>query len=197
MLPLAFIRRQDKKDNVIELINGYEIMFRSFDDEQKLRSLNLCHVFIEEANGVAFSIFTQLQTRLRHHATDKHKIILASNPDLNWIRTEILMKSERIYGTKEKYPQNYSEINPNISTHIAKTEMNTHLPEGYIESIKVGKAEFWVRRYLEGSFNFAEGQVYPQFSDSVVDMTYEEVVNNIQHHGWQVIGGADKQPLSA
>lgn len=159
MLPESFILKQDKKENVITLTNGYEIIFRSYDDEQKLKSLNLCHAWIEEANGVQYSIFTQLQTRLRHHATNKHKIILTTNPDMNWIRTEILLKSDKIYGTKERYPQNYSEINRNIATHIAKTEMNTHLPEGYIESVKVGKPDFWIRRYLEGSFNFAEGKM--------------------------------------
>lgn len=46
MMPEEFILTFQKKDNVMTLINGYEIMFRSFDDEQKLRSLNLCHVWI-------------------------------------------------------------------------------------------------------------------------------------------------------
>ena len=84
MIPQEFIAKPlNQKDNIMTLINGYEIMFRSFDDEQKLRSLNLCHVIMEEANGTSFAIFTQLQTRLRHHATDDHKILIATNPDMN------------------------------------------------------------------------------------------------------------------
>ena len=54
------------------------------------------------------------------------------------------MKSDKIYGTKERYAQNYSDINRNISTHIAQTAMNTYLPEGYIESVKIGKPDHWV-----------------------------------------------------
>lgn len=46
MIPSEFIESMDKKNNVMTLTNGYEIMFRSFDDEQKLRSLNLCHIWI-------------------------------------------------------------------------------------------------------------------------------------------------------
>ena len=46
MLPDDFIDHTDKKNNKWFLTNGYEILFRSFDDEQKLRSLNLSHVWI-------------------------------------------------------------------------------------------------------------------------------------------------------
>lgn len=193
MLPSELIRHYDKKNNIITLTNGYDIMFKSFDDEQKLRSLNLCHVYCEEANGTDFSIFTQLQTRLRHHATDNHKIIMSTNPDGNWVKTEILLKAERIYGSSVKYHRPVEERNPNISVHIARTDMNTYLPPTYIEDIKVGKPDYWIRRYLEGSFENAEGKVYPNFAENVTsDITYDEIVYNIQHKGWQVVGGADK-----
>lgn len=192
MLPAEIIKHYDKSRNIITLTNGYEIMFKSFDDEQKLRSLNLCHCYIEEANGTNYNIFTQLQTRLRHHATENHKIIMSTNPDNNWVKTEILMKAERIYGAKERYDRPAEDRNPNISVHIARTDMNTFLPPTYIEDIKVGKPQSWIRRYLEGSFSNAEGLVYPNFSENIVrDITYDDVVYNIQNRGWQVIGGAD------
>lgn len=47
MIPSEFVESYNKKDNIMILTNGYEIMFRSYDDEQKLRSLNLCHVLIK------------------------------------------------------------------------------------------------------------------------------------------------------
>lgn len=191
MLPEEFIDSYNKKDNVLTLTNGYEIMFRSFDDDQKLKSLNLSHVWIEEASGVDYSVFVQLQTRLRHHATKHHKILLTTNPDINWVRTEILMKSKFIYGAKETYTRVPQDINPNISTHIARTDQNTHLPEDYIESIKVGKQDYWIRRNLEGSFAFSDGMIYPMLSDCVVDITPEQIRHNIAKRGWQVIGGAD------
>lgn len=158
MIPEEFIESYNKKDNILTLTNGYEIMFRSFDDEQKLKSLNLCHAWIEEANGVDYSIFVQLQTRLRHHATKHHKILLTTNPAMNWVRTEILLKSKFIYGAKETYKRNPQDINPNISTHIARTDQNTHLPPDYIDSIKVGKPEYWIKILLSNpnSLNLGE-----------------------------------------
>ena len=48
--------------------NGSEILIYASDDEDKIRSLNLTAFHIEEASGVDFEIFKQLQTRLRNAA---------------------------------------------------------------------------------------------------------------------------------
>lgn len=191
MIPSEFIEKFNQNDNVMYLTNGYEILFRSYDDEQKLRSLNLCHVIMEEANGTDFSIFTQLQTRLRHHATTEHKILISTNPDNNWVRSEILMKAGRIYGAKEKYQRDLDSRDPNISVHISRTDQNTYLPDGYIESLKIGKPEWWVNKFLYGSFNFSEGAVYPNFSKAIINMSPKEVRDNIRNKGWKVYGSAD------
>jgi phage terminase large subunit len=158
MIPEEFIDSYNKKDNILTLTNGYEIMFRSFDDEQKLKSLNLCHAWIEEANGVDYSIFVQLQTRLRHHATKEHKILLTTNPAMNWVRTEILLKSKTIYGAKERYNRASEDKNPNISTHIARTDQNTYLPPDYIDAIKVGKPDYWIKILLSNSNSLNLGE---------------------------------------
>lgn len=191
MLPAAFIESNNKKDNVVKLINGYEIMFRSYDDEQKLRSLNLCHALMEEANGTDFAIFTQLQTRLRHSATTEHKILISTNPDNNWVRSEILMKAHKIYGAKDIYDRKPSDVNPNISVHISRTDQNIYLPWNYIDSITAGKPEWWINKFIYGSFNFAEGAVYPNFDKNISDMTQQEVINNIRSNGWKVYSGTD------
>lgn len=192
MMPSEFIESYDKQQNVMKLKNGYEIMFRSFDDEQKLRSLNLSHVWIEEANGTSLEIYTQLQTRLRHHATDFHRIIMSTNPDRNWIKSEILMKAARIFGSKVRYPQKVADINPNISVHIARTELNTYLPPTYIQDVAAGKPAWWVRRYLEGSFENAEGAVYPNFEKNIeYELKYEDILHKVKYEGWKVIGGGD------
>ncbi|MER2006281.1 MAG: phage terminase large subunit [Psychrobacillus sp.] len=192
MMPSELIASYNQQKNEMVLTNGYEILFRSFDDEQKLRSLNLCHVYIEEANGVAYEVYTQLQTRLRHHATNNHKIIMATNPDGNWIKTEILLKAGRIVGSDVKYPRKKSEIDPNISVHIAKTALNTFLPRNYIADLRANKPDWWIRRYLDGSFENAEGRVYPNFESAIEDkLTYKDVVHKIKTEGWKVLGMSD------
>ena len=192
MMPSELIASHNLQKGILTLTNGYKIYFRSFDDEQKLRSLNLCHVWMEEANGTPYEIFTQLQTRLRHHATDKHCIILSTNPDSNWIKQEFLLKSARIYGSEDEYARPQKDINPNMHTHIARTEMNTFLPSTYVEDVSVGKPEHWIRRYLRGSFIHAEGLVYPKFEEAIeYEITREQVLHNIQTKGWYVYAGSD------
>lgn len=192
MLPSELIYKVNNVDDYIVLTNGYIILFRSFDDEQKLRSLNLCHCWIEEANGTNFEIFTQLETRLRHHATDDHCIIMSTNPDNNWIKTEFLLKSARIYGAVDKYTRSLEEINTNMHTHVATTDMNTYLPSDYVERVSKNKPDHWINRYLRGSFVNAEGMVYPNF-DSLIEenLTEKDIINNIQTKGWQVYAASD------
>lgn len=191
MLPEHFIERTDKKNNVWYLTNGFEILFKSFDVEQKLRSLNLSHIWIEEANGVDYSIFTQLETRLRHSATDHHRLLISTNPDVNWIRQEILIKSDIIVGAKEKYIQDPLEIDSNYSTHIASTKQNTYLPKNYADDLAKGKPQWWIDRYLNGSFNFSEGAVYPNFADAIKDIKPQWVRDQIRTKGWEVYTGHD------
>ena len=135
-----------------------------------------------------------MQTRLRNMATPNHRLLISTNPDMNWIRQEVLLKSDSITGETEKYVQDPRDIDPNIATHIAPTELNVHLPPNYVEDLKKGKPEWWVKRYLEGSFNFSEGSVYPNFPSAILEpekMTAAQVRENIRTKGWRVIGGGD------
>jgi hypothetical protein len=86
-----------------------------------------------------------------------------------WVRSEFLLKSAKIYNAEEKYHQEVHEINPEYSTHIAATRLNTHLPPNYYESNAIGKPVYWIKRYLLGSFSHTEGAVYPDFSDHIVE----------------------------
>lgn len=192
MLPKELIAYFNESKGVMILTNGYEILFRSFDDEQKLRSLNLCHAWIEEANGTSLEVFSQLQTRLRHHATNNHKILMSTNPDGNWIKTDILLRAGKIVGTDVRYPRKRSDVDPNISVHIAKTALNKYLPRTYIDDLRANKPDWWQRRYLDGSFENAEGRVYPNFESAIVDdITYDDIVYNVKNRGWRVLGMAD------
>ena len=189
MIPEDFRESYLKQKNMLILKNGHEILFRSFDDETKLRSLNLTMWWIEEANTVDFEIFTQLQTRLRNHATKQHKGIMSTNPDLNWIRTEFLLKSQTIVGATENYKQEPIDINKDYATYIAATRLNYHLPKDYVQSVSRGKPEWWIRRYLEASFSHAEGMVYPMWMDNVIEPF--DIQEKIKKEGWQVIAGFD------
>ena len=184
MVPKKYIASYSVQKNELNLTNGHRILFRTLDDEGKIRSLNLCYFWIEEASEVKYDLFAQLQTRLRSAATEKHKGIMSTNPDLGWIREEFLLKSELIIGADRQYEQIPEEIDSNFSTHIAKTKANIYLPADYYDSVAKGKPEWWVKRFLEGSFDYTEGAVYPMLSNHIVE-PFE-----IPRH-WERIAGAD------
>lgn len=185
--PKAFLKARNVQKQYIDFINDARLMLRPFDDPDKLRSNNYSLVVILEASEVQAEAFHQLKTRLRnvagrrvepsiHEAEpprvyDWRKLICESNPDSGWIRSDILQVASDIkqFGRfcKEEYDQSATDIDPNISCHVASTDVNKFLPEDYIEVNTKNKPEWWIRRFIYGSFLFAEGLVYPNFAKCI------------------------------
>jgi phage terminase large subunit len=184
MLHPSLIDTYSIQKNYIDLINGHRILFRPLDSEGKARSLNLCFIWIEEASEVGFDYVVQLQTRLRNHATNRHQMILSSNPDLGWVRNEFLLKADEIHGAERAYFVPEEDKNPNISVHIASTRLNKYLPSDYYASVARGKEQWWVERYLNASFDYAEGAVYQTFGDHIVPPF--KIPDS-----WERLGGSD------
>ena len=181
--PDAFLQNRNVQKQYLDFINGARLMLRPFDDPDKLRSNNYSLVVMLEASEVQAEAFHQLKTRLRNTAGrrvipsihpdeepevyDWRKLICESNPDAGWIRTDILQVADEIHQfgrfCKEQYDQSTNDIDKNISCHVASTDVNKFLPEDYIEVNTKNKPEWWVRRFIYGSFLFAEGLVYPNF----------------------------------
>lgn len=184
MLHPSLIDNYSIQKNYIDLTNGHRILFRPLDDSGKARSLNLCYVWIEEASEVNFDYIVQLQTRLRNHATTNHQMILSSNPDLGHVRTEFLLKADKIYGSERNYYIPPEDKNPNISVHIASTRLNKYLPPDYFRTTSHGKPNWWIERYLNASFDYAEGAVYQDFGDHIVKPF------KIPNH-WEQMGASD------
>lgn len=180
--PIDFVKKYSVQKNQIVFHNGHELMYRPMNDEGNLRSLNLTRFHLVEASEIDYDNFVQLQTRLRNTAgvsyltdednnivfskgkpiieSDVRKGVLESNPDAGWIREKFLLNSAFIvfYG-----PQTFYDIaNPdeNKTSFIIPTDANYHLPPNFKEEISKGKPEWWKRRYLYGSFDYAEGLVY-------------------------------------
>ena len=169
MLPETFIEVYHKQKDTIVCKNGHVILFRPLDDEGKIRSLNLTMAWIEEASEVDYDIFVQLQTRIRNPATKHHQIVLTTNPDLGWIKDKVLLIADKVYNATFPIVQDSDNLNSDISVHIAPTHLNKYLPNDYEHTIAKGKPEWWIRRYLYGSFEHSEGLVYPMYSDFIVD----------------------------
>lgn len=202
-VPSAFIKEISVQKAYMDFVNGHRILYRPLDDPDKLRSLNLSHAIILEASETPHEAFTQIQTRTRNAAAfrnqenhklgqkplaDWRKVIIESNPDAGWIRSNFLLISKDIYrhGTvKEKLPRldgsdsdsttefknDLYALNPDMSSHITATNINKYLPADFMQNLARNKPQWWVNRYLFGSFSYAVGLVYPTALDNIIPET--------------------------
>ena len=168
-IPKDFIAHVSVQKSYIEFINGARIIFRPFDDPDKLRSYNLTMFVIIEASETPAEALHQLKTRLRNlNATndkaDWRKGIIESNPDPGWIRSDIVLNSDVItrHGqVKDDIVVHEQNKDKFISTHVASTDVNKYLPATFIEEMSKNKPAWWIQRYIYSSFSYAEGLVYP------------------------------------
>lgn len=167
MFPKELIDVWSEKHQRLTALNGHRVVFRPLDDEGKARSLNLTAFWIEEASEVKYEFFVQLQTRLRNTAAKHHLGLLSTNPDQNWVKTEFLLRSDVIEGGDVKY--HVENPNKNFATYIAETSKNKYLPPNYEATVAEGKPDWWIRRFLKGSFENKEGLVYPQLEDNFIE----------------------------
>ena len=198
-LPKAFVKRISTQKSYMDLINDHRVMYRPYDDPDKLRSYNLTSFLIVEASEVKQQSFTQLKTRLRNTAatvplrdesgeivykTLKNgakvpvidhiwtKGIIESNPSAGWIKNEVLTVSSEIHKHGEivdEYDVDPDKADPAISTHVTSTSANEFLPDNFIAQNVKNKPMWWVNRYIYGSFLYAEGKVYPKSNACIVD----------------------------
>ena len=190
-IPKAFVSVVNTQKGYWDFINGHRIMFRPYDDPDKLRSYNLTFFVILEASEVKEQAFTQLKTRLRNLAATKPfydeegkvvydvakngvkipriqydwcKGIIESNPDAGWIKSSVLMVSDKISKHGEildKYELLLEAQDVAISSHVTATSANEFLPPNFIAVNTKNKPMWWTQRYIYGSFIYAEGLVYP------------------------------------
>lgn len=190
-IPAAFITEASTQKQYMSLRNGHRLLFRPYDDPNKLRSYNLSMFVMVEGSEVKPEAFVQLKSRLRNMAASKPKRdesgkiiykktktgnlipeteaewlkgIIESNPDSGWIRSDVLLKSDAIHKhgkIADVYTVLEAERDPAISSHIASSTVNEFIPESFIPDLIKNKAAWWVAKYVYGSFMYAAGLVYP------------------------------------
>lgn len=165
VIPPPLIESYNKSDGEIKLVNGFTFYTIPVDDEEKIRSINMGICHLEEASGIKESIYTQLLTRMRDPFVKNKAIFVCSNPSLGWIKTIFVDNEKR----KDPRHPEHDQYNPYITTYIWETKLNKYLPPDFIEITSKGRPQWWIDRFLNGSFQHADGQVYPEFSKCIID----------------------------
>lgn len=195
--PREFVKHYNNQKSYVDFENNYRLIYRPFDDADKLRSYNVDLWVILEASEVKDEIFTQLKTRLRNMAAavpeededgnpiftrgadgemvpvykaDWRKGIVESNPSAGWIKSEVLNVSDVIHkhgDIHEEYIVLEEERDPYISTHVTATSANKYLPHDFIPMQSRNKPRWWVERFIHGSFLYSDGLVYPSLAKHI------------------------------
>lgn len=143
------IRSVNKSDYVIELVNGSVLLFKGFDDPEKIKSIEgITDIVIEEASELTEDDFDQLNLRLRAKC-GMLQIHLMFNPvsKANWV-----------------YKRFFKDGTPPDTVIIHTTyKDNPHLPKEYIDSLlrleRTNPAYFKI--YVLGDFATLDKLVFP------------------------------------
>lgn len=135
--------------------NKSEILFRHFDEPNKLKSLNLGFVEIEEMSDIPYDTFKMLVSRMRQTPSKQwknftYRIFAHTNPETQrgWVYKTFV----------ESKKENYRLIS-------APTTQNIYLPEGFCEELKKLYDEEYYNVYvLAQNGNFNTGLIIKDFS---------------------------------
>ena len=146
IVPNNAIVSYNKSTQDFVLWNGSEVIFRSYDDETKLKSLNLGAAAIEEMTDVPEEVFKMLRTRMRQKGMPGC-IYGATNPGVfgNWVYKYFIEK-----------PIEKSKVIYSI------TADNDYLPNEYLqdlETLRNSNPEYYERMVM-GKWGALEGLVY-------------------------------------
>mgnify|MGYP001024670929 CR=1 FL=1 len=146
----------NKSSNIITLENGSEILFRHLEEPDKIKSLNLGFVEIEEMSDVPQSTFEMLLARLRQEKRPewgddfRYRLFGHTNPESRkgWIYEKFVEKPR-----------------PNFRRIIAPTTDNIYLPKGFVQTLKDTYDEDYYRVNVLGEdVDFTKGLVTKHFN---------------------------------
>lgn len=135
-----------KSENIITLVNGSEVLFRSADVPDRLRGPNISWWWGDEAAYYAASVWRIMIGRLRQFGKQGYAWLTTTPKGRNWLYQEFVAQERadyRIFGVR--------------------TRDNPYLDPGFIASLETSYSGDFARQELAGEFVAFEGLIYPEF----------------------------------
>lgn len=149
------IEHYDRQKDAVLFKNGSEIFFLALGDESivsALRGPNLGHVSIDQGELITQGVWEEFDARIRS-PIGPNQINMVGNPGgHDWIW--------------KTYMRNRAG-DPDFPMWIVATGENPFLPPDYIESLLKNHSPEWVARYVYGSFEAFQGQVFEEWDENV------------------------------
>lgn len=160
--PLA--KRWKHSTACFELVGGGRLFARSFDRVDSIRGFQFCSIHLDEtsmARRPAY-VFDTLQGRLRDTRANKLQIHVTTTPrGLHGVVAKFiahregagLLEADRATAERRAW-----------WVGRAPTMSNTHLPSGYVESLKAGYSQRQWEQEVEAKILRPQTAVYPEFT---------------------------------
>ena len=144
-----YVQDYNQRTQLLKFGNGSEILFSGLDDEMKLRSAEYSWVYVDEGSELPDQIYQTLLGRLRYQ--DPRRLWVTTNPGASgWLRKNFV-----------------NDVKPGFEHFRAPTTENRHLPQDYLDSLLADYPAVWRERYIQGSWDAFEGQVFTMADDRV------------------------------
>src|SRR5262245_5979687 len=144
-----------RHDRMITFPNGSSFIYRGLGEEsefEKAKSVTIGWLALDEPSEIPEAAFAQLNAQLTHVLPDGRRppymAMLASNPEPGWVKRRYIDSIQ----PGHLYVQSLPRENPG-------------LPEGWEDELRATNDAEWVRRYLDGSWDVFEGQVFDELLD--------------------------------
>jgi phage terminase large subunit len=185
-VPERWIKSYSKDNYRVELINGSVIFFLPLEDEQKLKSMNLGWMGIEQIEEVKQRIWEEValhrtrRTKTRYGApVSINTCFQISNACGGW--------QKALWGDNEKRLDDPNEnirklYNPDyLVIHSSTYDNKKNLPPNYIDRMIQyygGRDTVRAKRNLEGDWHAIEGALFPKVSECFLEEDiYPSTVN--------------------
>ena len=145
----------NKQSNYLRLKNGSDLTFIYLDGDraiENVRSMNLSFAGIDQAEEISSAAFEEFDARIRF-GDCPHWVGTVGNPaGHNWIW--------------RKYYRDFIN-DADFIMWVAATMDNPHLPDDFVPNLLKNHSEDWVKRFVYGSFDVFQGQIYEEFNEQV------------------------------
>jgi predicted phage terminase large subunit-like protein len=135
------LRTFNKTDNTAQLVNGTNILFRSADEPDRLRGVNLGWFVLDEGALCTHETWLILLARLR--VAPGRAWVCTTPRGFDWL-WETFVKSE----------------SPEYAVIQSSTRDNVFLPSNFVERLEQQYTNQWQRQEIEGEFCELEGTLF-------------------------------------
>jgi len=153
IIPEGMVATHNKTDRFIKFINGSELYYMNLDDareaSEKIKSLNLGFVAIDQLEEIQEIVFLAMQGRLRRLNSSRNFFATCNPAGHDWIWSK----------WKNDPPSDNYELFESITLE------NKYLPKDYVDEL-LNYPERWVKRYVYCSWDDFEGIVFNEFIEA-------------------------------